>query len=853
MKRIVSLVLALSMVLSMFATAFAGTTLTDVEGTEYESAVSALVELGLVQGRGNNKYEPESVVTRAEMAKLLVIASGLEDAAELNVGATKFSDVAANHWATGFINVASEYGFINGYPEGTFAPDAQVKYSEAVTMAIRALGYASVVESKGTWPTNYIQQARELKVLDEIKYASYSNGATRGNVAKLVWNMLRTYMWDITGENESNGLNYGKDNRTTMIDKYFEDYLYIDEDYEAVVTNIEVEDGKVEITLTTESEDSSIANKVNDTYELAEGLDFLNLFGRKVSALYNEDTEKMVMVIPSTLDKVEEGYCWDFEEDDYTWPSGDEFYHVWGTDYLDATYEVDVLAKKAVIKYCTAYDVTATYIVDEIDEVKDGIEFTDLKDGGTIFVDEDAIVLIDGEWATCEDIKANDVVTILDYTKDGVNGDLFVVSREKVEDDFVEVTYEEDIEEGVYFIKVGKTNYENVNCATVVEVDEDENEEETDLNVIMSDDESKFYGEECTLFLNFLGEVERIEFAEIEDKENDGKFYVLTNIPAVWETSSKDGVITYVELNGESYEMKATVSGDTVTSGDSSRVVMAKFDSRDRVKEIVFVEELEAFGGYEFDVALSGDGEKDVIDDNNYLVGGEATHKVTSNTVVYTITPIKDSEDDEIIDSYEVTTSKGSAALKGVEKAFVAIDEEDSFEKAAYVFVWEEAKNTEKTFGIVEKYSYSNGKEYLTIDGTKYEVDEDEVLPEDIVGSLVAFVENDDVITVSLNYSIAELEAGYASGEVAVVSKVEDNLISTNVRPIDLDAEEEDYEDHRVFFTTVSKNRATGEYSFKTVEEIDYSNISVKKDDIIVETKADAEVDAIVIIRGYKG
>ena len=46
MKRIVSLVLALSMVLSMFATAFAGTTLTDIVGTEYESAVSALVELG---------------------------------------------------------------------------------------------------------------------------------------------------------------------------------------------------------------------------------------------------------------------------------------------------------------------------------------------------------------------------------------------------------------------------------------------------------------------------------------------------------------------------------------------------------------------------------------------------------------------------------------------------------------------------------------------------------------------------------------------------------------------------------------------------------------------------------------
>ena len=298
MKRIVSLVLALSMVLSMFATAFAGSTLTDVEGTEYESAVSALVELGLVKGRGNNKYEPEAVVTRAEMAKLLVIASGLEDAAELNVGATKFSDVADSHWATGYINVASEYGFINGYPEGTFAPDAEVKYSEAVTMAIRALGYASVVESKGTWPTNYIQQARELKVLNNVKYASYSNGATRGNVALLVWNMLRTEMWDIGAENETNGLTYGK-NGMTMIDKYFEDYTYATVLFESVKVN-----DKLEV-LVTLDDDSSLLDEKNtlekkdETYKYLENDFYTFVPGTEVEVLVNEEEETLLTIVPS--------------------------------------------------------------------------------------------------------------------------------------------------------------------------------------------------------------------------------------------------------------------------------------------------------------------------------------------------------------------------------------------------------------------------------------------------------------------------------------------------------------------------------------------------------------------------
>ena len=855
MKKIVSLVLALSMVLSMFATAFAGTALKDVAETDYEAAVSALVELGIVAGYEDGTYQPNKVVTRAEMAKLLVISAGLEPAADVAKGATNFSDVAANHWASGYINVASQYGYINGYPSGTFAPDATVTYAEAVTMAIRVLGYKSVVEAKGTWPTNYIAKAQELKVLDDVDYKSYSEGATRGNVALLIWNMLRTAMWDVESENESNGLTYSDRYGTTMIDKYFEDYLYIDEDDEAVVTAIEVEDGKVEITLDSESDLASVQNRVDGDYELAKGVEFLNLYGRHVSVLYNKEDEVAVMVIPSADDKVVEGYTVDLVEDDYTFDDSSTL--IWGpaTEITeqDNFYEVAVLDKKKVVEYSTAYDMSATYIVDELDEIKEAIEVTAI-DGTQVVVDEDAIVIIDGEFATCEDIKVGDVITILDYVANGDEGDLFVVARERATGDLKEVTYEEDIEDGVYFIKVGSKNYENVNVAVVVEVDDDENETETELDAIMEDDESKFYDEEATLFLNFLGEVERIEFAEIEDKENESKFYVLTNIPATWDVTNKDGVTSYVELNGESYEMKSTVSGDTVAEDDYSRVVMVKFDNKDRVKEIVFVEELEeAFGGYEFDVAMSGDGEKDVIDDNNYLVGGEDTHKVTSNTVVYTITPVKDEDDEELVDHYEVTSSKGTAALKGVEYAFVAIDEEDSFGKAAYVFVWEDAKNTEKTFGIVDKYTYSNGKTYLTIDGTKYEVAEDEEVSNSMVGSLVAFVEDDDEITISLEYTIAELEAGVEAEVVAVVEKVEDELISTSIRTIDLKAEEEDYEDHKVFFVTVSKNRSTGEYTFKTAEEITWSDISVKKDDIIVETDADADVDAIVIIRGYKG
>jgi len=148
----------------MFSFSFASSSLKDIEGTEYEAAVEALVKLGVVSGYENNTYQPERVVSRAEMAKLLVVAAGLEPAAEVATGATRFSDVPGSHWASGYINVAAEYGYIVGYPDGTFHPDTQVKYSEAVTMALRVLGYRTVVEAKGTWPTNYIAKAQDLNV-----------------------------------------------------------------------------------------------------------------------------------------------------------------------------------------------------------------------------------------------------------------------------------------------------------------------------------------------------------------------------------------------------------------------------------------------------------------------------------------------------------------------------------------------------------------------------------------------------------------------------------------------------------------------------------------------------------------
>ena len=109
MKKVLSFVLVLSMILGSFGMAFAAAP-SDVVGKDYEDAVNVLMELGVVEGYKDGTYRPEKVVTRAEMATLIIKALGLNDYA---VGKSGFSDMAG-HWADAYVAYAASLGFISG-------------------------------------------------------------------------------------------------------------------------------------------------------------------------------------------------------------------------------------------------------------------------------------------------------------------------------------------------------------------------------------------------------------------------------------------------------------------------------------------------------------------------------------------------------------------------------------------------------------------------------------------------------------------------------------------------------------------------------------------------------------------
>lgn len=848
MKKIVSLVLVLSMVLSMFSFVSASS-LKDVANTKYEAAVDALMELGVVSGYPDGTYLPNNVVTRAELAKLLVTAYGLEQAAEVAKGATAFSDVAAEHWAAGYINVASDYKFVNGYPDGTFRPDATVTYAEAITMALRVLGYANEIDSKGTWPTNYIAKAQDLKLMRDVTYASYNDGAQRGNVALLMWNMLRTPMWEITSKSEGDGLISSPERQ--MINIKFSDYDYYDSELELVVTDIDVTGGEVKVTLHSEKYDADLADA---PVELREGLDFVNLFGRKVSVLYNSKDDEIVMITPSSDDKVVEDIAYEIDEDmngDYKFTDDTEEF-VWGTAEQDpGTYTVAVIGSKKVVDYATKYAVKAG-VVNSVKTSKDKttIKFRDDSTLATLNdMDEDVIFLLDGEWKDATEVKKGDVVTEL------VKDELYVITRETVKGSFDEVKVDDSVADGFeYSIVVAGKKYKFIPVNEVIEIDEDgEDLDPVELDDIMDakkdDKEYKFYDEDATLYMNCVGQVIRIEFPEIEDIEAVGHFYVLTNKKPMWTVSDKTGEKDYVELDGETYEVKSTATHvDDLSETEPGNVVYVKFDNKERVKELYLLPDSAEAIKDDYIVGLADD-PKAVLSDKNYVTVDDKEVKISSSTVVYTITPVEDEDDDTIIDHYEVKTSKGTDALKGVAHALVAIDVDDNFSRAAYVFVWDDSVS-DAQFGIVDKVTYSKGIYKLTIGGKVYELDDDETAP--VAGELVEFVVKADG-AIRINNSDNPDSMIHRS---ARVTKVDSELFTMDDdSQFDLDAFEDDIDNNcKIVFIEASENTKSGfDYKFDSVEEMKVEDVKVRRDDRIIITPADADYEDIeyfFIIRG---
>ena len=144
--------------------------------------------LNIMTGDENGDYHLDNLVTRAEFTKIAVAASSHKDTVALSLKVSPFSDVKYTDWFAPYVKAAVTGGLVEGYIDGSFRPNNNVSYEEAVTMLLRALGYTD--EDFGdSWPYGQIGMANSLEMTANVG-ASLGEAITRRQAAQLVYNTL---------------------------------------------------------------------------------------------------------------------------------------------------------------------------------------------------------------------------------------------------------------------------------------------------------------------------------------------------------------------------------------------------------------------------------------------------------------------------------------------------------------------------------------------------------------------------------------------------------------------------------------------------------------------------------------
>ena len=179
-KRVLASALALCLALSA--------TLLPAQASDLATVQGTIQALGIMTGDENGNMNLTAPITRAQFAKMLVMASPYKDAVAEDSNYSLFKDVKRGHWATEYIRVAVEQGWVTGYSDGSYRPDQTIKTEEAAASLLRMLGYESS-DLVGSYPAAQMSKFRALDLDDGIS-VSQGQQLTRNDCMYIFYNLM---------------------------------------------------------------------------------------------------------------------------------------------------------------------------------------------------------------------------------------------------------------------------------------------------------------------------------------------------------------------------------------------------------------------------------------------------------------------------------------------------------------------------------------------------------------------------------------------------------------------------------------------------------------------------------------
>jgi len=197
-NRLLAVLLAAALTAALILPAgAAGSSFSDISDPDTAVNADILRLMGVADGVGDDRFNPDATLTRAEFCTMVVKFMQKGDEVSLHAARTIFSDVTARHWALPFVNLAASLTvadgeqsvpLISGVGNGKFEPDSRITLAQASTILIRVLGYSSK-QAGALWPQSYMDLASSIGLTDGVA-AGYYDPITRAQAARLFVNAL---------------------------------------------------------------------------------------------------------------------------------------------------------------------------------------------------------------------------------------------------------------------------------------------------------------------------------------------------------------------------------------------------------------------------------------------------------------------------------------------------------------------------------------------------------------------------------------------------------------------------------------------------------------------------------------
>ena len=181
-----------------------GKTFDDINGHKDKKAIEALATRGIINGKTESCFEPDSTMTRAEFATIIARGLGLPEKKK-----AIFGDVTPMDWFYSYVGTAYNYGIIKGISENEFNPNGTITREEAAVMVSRAAklcgmdteiqngeirdilaGFSDYVKASEWSQASLAFCFKEGILSDEAMDIKPKEAVTRAEISGMLYNML---------------------------------------------------------------------------------------------------------------------------------------------------------------------------------------------------------------------------------------------------------------------------------------------------------------------------------------------------------------------------------------------------------------------------------------------------------------------------------------------------------------------------------------------------------------------------------------------------------------------------------------------------------------------------------------